>query len=68
LQRLGFSLQVIEAVLGHISGSRAGIAGIYQRHDFNDEKRVALDAWARHVEAIAAGSPSTTVTPLRGRR
>jgi integrase len=68
LQRLGFSLQVIEAVLGHISGSRAGIAGIYQRHDFNEEKRVALDAWARHVETIAGRRPSATVTPLRGRR
>ena len=34
LQRLGVRLEVIEAVLGHMSGSRAGIVGVYQRHQF----------------------------------
>jgi len=52
LQWLGTSLQVIEAVLGHISGSRAGIVGVYQRHGFDAEKRTALDAWAHEVERI----------------
>ena len=32
LQRLGVRLEAIEAVLGHISGSRLGIVGTYQRH------------------------------------
>jgi hypothetical protein len=45
LQRLGVRLEVTEAVLNHISGSRAGIAGVYQRHDWEAEKRGALDAW-----------------------
>jgi hypothetical protein len=44
---------VTEAVLNHISGSRGGIAGVYQRHDWANEKRAALDAWAAHVLAIA---------------
>ena len=34
LQRLGVRLEVTEAVLNHLSGSRAGIVGIYQRHDW----------------------------------
>ena len=34
MQRLGVGLQTVEALLGHTSGSRAGIVGIYQRHDF----------------------------------
>ncbi|OAI30934.1 hypothetical protein A1351_22315 [Methylosinus sp. R-45379] len=55
LQRLGVRLEVTEAVLNHVSGSRAGIVGIYQRHDWADEKREALDAWGRHVEKIAHG-------------
>jgi hypothetical protein len=46
-------LEVTEAVLNHISGSRAGIAG--QRHDWAAEKRAALDAWAAHVLAVAEG-------------
>jgi integrase len=52
LQRLGVRLEVTEAVLNHISGSRGGIAGVYQRHDWAVEKRAALDAWAAHVLAI----------------
>jgi integrase len=65
LQRLGIRLEVTEAVLNHVSGSRAGVVGIYQRHDWSAEKRAALDAWARHVLTLAAGSPvSDNVTVL----
>jgi integrase len=58
LQRLGVKLEVTEALLNHVSGSRAGIVGVYQRHDWAAEKRAALDAWARHVLALAAGGPA----------
>lgn len=52
LQKLGISLQVIEAILGHVSGSRAGVVGTYQRHSFDDEKRAALEAWDAYVLAL----------------
>ena len=55
LQRLGVRLEVTEAVLNHTSGSRAGIVGIYQRHEWADEKRAALDAWAAHVRRTLDG-------------
>ena len=55
LQRLGVRLEVTEAVLNHISGSRGGIAGVYQRHDWAAEKRAALDAWATYVRSIVEG-------------
>jgi integrase len=55
LQRLGVRLEVTEAVLNHISGSRGGIAGVYQRHDWAAEKRAALDAWTAHVVSIVEG-------------
>jgi integrase len=67
LQRLGFSLQVIEAVLGHIGGSRAGVVGVYQRHAFDAEKRQALDAWARHIEQITSGRQASVIPISRGR-
>jgi integrase len=54
LQKLGITLQVVESVLGHVSGSRAGVVGVYQRHDFAAEKRVALEAWGKHVMALTA--------------
>ena len=52
LQKLGVRLEVTEAILNHVSGSRAGIVGVYQRHDWAEEKRAALDAWGAHVAAI----------------
>jgi integrase len=52
LQKLGVNLQTIEAVLGHTSGSRSGVVGVYQRHSFDAEKRAALDAWGAHVIAL----------------
>ena len=44
LQRLGVRFEVTEAVLNHVSGAKSGIAGVYQRHNWADEKRAALDA------------------------
>lgn len=49
LQRLGIRFEVIEAVLNHVSGSKSGVAGVYQRHDWQHEKRAALNAWASHI-------------------
>jgi integrase len=52
MQKLGVTLQVVESVLGHTSGSRGGIVGVYQRHNFADEKRAALEAWGAHVTEL----------------
>jgi integrase len=52
MARLGVSLVVIEKILNHVSGSLAGVVGIYQRHEFADEKRAALQQWADHVDRL----------------
>ena len=65
MQRLGITQPVVEAVLNHVSGTRAGVAGIYQRHHFTDEKRHALEAWAAEVERIVNGRERSNVVPLR---
>jgi hypothetical protein len=54
-QRLGVRFEVTEAVLNHVGGSKAGVAGIYQRHDWREEKRDALQAWSNHLTTIFAG-------------
>jgi integrase len=69
VQRLGVRLEVTEQVLNHVSGSRAGIVGVYQRHDFALEKRAALQAWGEQVIAIVEGhvAANNVVTlPQRG--
>jgi hypothetical protein len=50
-----------------VSGSRAGIAGVYQRHEWAAEKRAALDAWASHVLAVAEGRSATGNVVTLGR-
>jgi integrase len=55
LQKLGVRLEVTEAVLNHVSGSRAGVVGIYQRHAWIDEKRGAMNAWGAQVAVLVKG-------------
>jgi hypothetical protein len=52
MQRLGINLPVIEKVPNHSSGSFAGIVGVYQQHEFSEEKRQALETWGAHVAAV----------------
>ena len=68
LRRLGVRLEVTEAILNHVAGARAGIVGVYQRHDWADEKRTALEAWGDHVMALIEGKrAATNVIPLPAR-
>jgi integrase len=67
-QKLGVRLEVTEAALNHVSGSRAGIVGVYQQHNWADEKRTALDAWARQVGAVVTGeTAASNVVVMSGR-
>ena len=52
LQKLGTPLQVTKSILGHTAGSRGGIVGVYQRYDYANEKRAALEAWGEHVASL----------------
>jgi hypothetical protein len=40
------------------------VTAIYDRYEYFDEKRRALDAWARHLEALLS-PPGNNVVPLR---
>jgi hypothetical protein len=46
---------IIEAALNHQSGTIKGVARIYNRSSYLDEKRAALDLWAGHVVALVGG-------------
>jgi integrase len=61
LAGLGVNLPVIERLLNHVSGSFAGIVGVYQRYDFAEEMRAAMERWGRHVEALASGDPRNVI-------
>jgi hypothetical protein len=50
--KIGVLPHVIEAVLNHYSGHRAGVAGTYNRAKYLDDMRAALDRWAEYVEEL----------------
>jgi integrase len=55
MAQLGVQPHIIEAVLNHVSGHKAGVAGIYDRARYEGEMRDALTKWADHVEALIVG-------------
>ena len=42
---------IIEAVVNHVSGHLAGVAGVYNKAQYLDERRQALLAWSAHLAA-----------------
>ncbi|MCC3246412.1 site-specific integrase [Methylocystis sp. WRRC1] len=49
---LGVRIEVTEKLLNHVSGSFGGIVGVYQRHNYLDEMRQAIDAWEARLTAL----------------
>ena len=45
--RLGMPIHVIEKALNHTSGTFGGIVGVYQRHEYAEERRRAMEVWGR---------------------
>ena len=68
MSELGVAPHIVEAVLNHASGHKAGVAGVYNQARCASEKRRALDLWGAHVTAIIEGREAGgNVTPLRAR-
>lgn len=51
--QLGTQPHVVELCLNHVSGARAGVAGVYNRAEMLDERRSALEQWGQHVRGLA---------------
>lgn len=54
MAELGVSRDVVEAILNHVSGTRAGVAGIYNRSELLEERRIALELWAKYLQRVTA--------------
>jgi integrase len=55
MANIGIQPHIIEAVLNHYSGHRAGAAGVYNRSPYEREVKAALARWASHLEEITTG-------------
>jgi integrase len=64
---IGSAPHVVEAALGHKSGTIKGVAAVYNRYSYNVEKRAALDAWSRRIDSIISGVTGDNVFELKAR-
>ena len=55
LADIGVQPHIIEQILNHQSGHKAGPAGIYNRSSYEREVRAALALWEDHVRTIVEG-------------
>jgi integrase len=61
MAELGLRPDVIELCVNHVSGTRGGIAGVYNRSELLPERRNALERWAVQVQGIVSGKPAKVV-------
>ena len=65
MENLGVDTRVVETALNHVSGTKAGIVGVYQRADHRDAVRAAFEAWGAKVAEMVEEAPASNVVPLK---
>jgi integrase len=68
MARLRIDPWVVEKVLNHATGQLSGVAGVYNRWGYFDEKRDALVAWSRHLETLIRPGVSNVIELREGPR
>ncbi len=63
MARLGIAPHVADRVLNHQAGVIRGVAAVYNRFQYLDERKAAVEAWGRYVESLVRPVP-TNVVPL----
>lgn len=64
LAQLKFPPHVADKVLAHSTGAISGVAAIYNRYEYSDERRDALAAWGNKIAALI-GRRAAVVRRLR---
>jgi integrase len=59
MAEIGIAPHIVEACLNHVSGARAGVAGVYNRAAYLPEKKAALERWAAHIEGLVTDAPAS---------
>ena len=66
MAELGIRPDVIELCVNHVSGSRGGIAGVYNKSELLRERRAALERWSAHLHGLVSGKPMNVTALRRG--
>ena len=68
MARIGIAPQVVDRVLNHTAGTIRGVARIYNRYEYGDERQAALEAWSRYVVALLNPNDTKKVVPITAAR
>jgi integrase len=55
---------VVDRILNHTSGTIRGVARVYNRFEYQEERKAALEAWGRAVETIVGDSAKSNVVEI----
>jgi len=65
MAKLNIPPHVVDRILNHTSGTIRGVAAVYNRFAYLEERRAALEAWGRYVDNVVTSAPANVVK-LRG--
>ena len=67
MHEIGIEPHIVEACLNHVSGAKAGVAGLYNHAKYDDQKRDGLQRWGHHLSVLLAKASGANVTRLADR-
>lgn len=59
MARLNIAPHVVDRILNHVSGTIRGVAAVYNRHAYLEERKSALEAWSNYVESLVRPAQRT---------
>ncbi len=67
MAQLGIAPHVADKILNHPSGTISGVAAVYQRHEFLDDRKTALNAWGNYVQSLLEKTDRDNVVNIHDR-
>jgi integrase len=61
MARLKMAPHVVDRILNHTSGTISGVAAVYNRFEYLEERRAALEAWGRYVDGLITPAPVNVI-------
>jgi integrase len=62
MAKISVAPQVVDRILNHSAGTIRGVAAVYNRFEYQDERRAALAAWASYVTGLQSPAPRNVVS------
>src|SRR3546814_15085544 len=61
LASIGIAPHIADKILNHKTGTIKGVAAVYNRHAYTEERRNALEAWANRLDRVVNGRAANVV-------